>query len=512
MQPQNFHAVLQRAGDGVEDVRRGHEEHLREVVLDIEVVVLEVGVLFGVEHLEQGRGGIAAEVRGHLVHLVQHKDGVLGAGLLHGLNDLAGQRADVGAPVAADLGFVAHAAQRHAHKLAAGGLGDRHAERGLAHARRSDEAEDGALRILHELTHGEELEDALLDLLQAIVIGVENLLRGIDRARLFRLLLPRHGEQPVQVVAGDGRLGGHRRHRFELLQLLHRLVHHVLGHAGGFDLLLQIVELALLAAAQLLLDGLDLLVEVVLLLCALHLPLHPALDGAVHVELFDLHVQQVGDARQPLGGIKEIQQLLLFFDRQLQIGGDGVGQFARLVHTHGGHDGFVVQALLELDVLLKQAGDLLHQLLGLRAGRGDTRNADGGDKEAVGIIDFGGFGALQSLNQYFNVSVRHLHALDDVANSADGIDVVGLGLVDRGVVLRREEDATVAVERLFERAHARFAADDERRHHVGEDHHLADGHHGQLADLAALPLLLGLPGLFRVLIGCHFCPSAHDCR
>ena len=151
-------------------------------------------------------------------------------------------------------------------------------------------------------------------------------------------------------------------------------------------------------------------------------------------------------------------------------------------------------------------------MLGLRARGRNPRNADGGNEEAIRIVDLGGFGPLQSLNQYFNVPVRHLHALDDIANGAYGIDILRLGLVDAGIVLGGEEDAAVAVERLFERANARFAADDERRHHVGEDHHLADGHHGQLAHLAALPLLLWLPGLFWLFIVCHFCPSAHDCR
>ena len=39
VQPQNFHAVLQRSRDGVQHVRGGDEEHLREVVFDVEVVV-----------------------------------------------------------------------------------------------------------------------------------------------------------------------------------------------------------------------------------------------------------------------------------------------------------------------------------------------------------------------------------------------------------------------------------------------------------------------------------------
>ena len=78
---------------------------------DLEVVVLEREVLLGVEHLEQRRGGVAPEVHAHLVDLVHHEDRVARAGLADRLDDAAGQRADVGAPVTADLGLVAHAAE-----------------------------------------------------------------------------------------------------------------------------------------------------------------------------------------------------------------------------------------------------------------------------------------------------------------------------------------------------------------------------------------------------------------
>ena len=78
--------------------------------------------------------------------------------------------------MAADLGLVAHAAERHAHEIAAGGPRDRLAERGLADAGRADEAEDRALHLLHALLHGEVLEDALLDLLEPVMVGVEHLL------------------------------------------------------------------------------------------------------------------------------------------------------------------------------------------------------------------------------------------------------------------------------------------------------------------------------------------------
>ena len=164
----------------VERIRRGDEHHVGEIVVDLEIVIVERVVLLRVEHLEQSRRRIAAEIGAHLVDLVQQEQRVRGLGLAHRLDDLAGHRADIGAAVAADLGLVTHAAERHAHEFAAGRFRDRLAERGLADAGRPDEAEDRPGQLVGALLHGEILDDALLDLLQAIVIGVENLL-GADR-------------------------------------------------------------------------------------------------------------------------------------------------------------------------------------------------------------------------------------------------------------------------------------------------------------------------------------------
>ena len=57
---------------------------------------------------------------------------------------LPGQRADVRAPVAADLGLVVHAAEARAHELETERARDALAERGLADAGRTDEAQDRA--------------------------------------------------------------------------------------------------------------------------------------------------------------------------------------------------------------------------------------------------------------------------------------------------------------------------------------------------------------------------------
>jgi len=81
-------------------------------------VVTEGVVLRRVEDLEQGRGGVAAEVRAELVHLVEHDDRVHGAGLAQGADQASGLGPDVGPAVATDLGLVADPTEGHAHELA----------------------------------------------------------------------------------------------------------------------------------------------------------------------------------------------------------------------------------------------------------------------------------------------------------------------------------------------------------------------------------------------------------
>ena len=142
----HLHAVEQRRRDRREGVRGGDEEHLREVEGHLEVVVAEGRVLLGVEHLEQRRRRVAAEVRAELVDLVEQEHRVARAGAAQALEDAARHRADVGAAVAADLRLVAHAAERGARELAPHRARDRAAERGLADARAGRRSRGSGLR------------------------------------------------------------------------------------------------------------------------------------------------------------------------------------------------------------------------------------------------------------------------------------------------------------------------------------------------------------------------------
>src|SRR3546814_1738103 len=120
----------------------------------------------------------------HLVDLVEQEERIGALGLLHRLHDLAGHRPDIGATVTADLGFITHAAERHAHEVAAGRPRDRLAQAGLADAGRANQAEDRALQLARALLHGEILKDTLLDLLQTVMVVVQHLLGEIGRAHV----------------------------------------------------------------------------------------------------------------------------------------------------------------------------------------------------------------------------------------------------------------------------------------------------------------------------------------
>src|SRR6185437_13501623 len=93
--------------------------------------------------------------------------------------------------------------------------------------RRADRPGTGwALHDGHALLHREVFEDAILDLLQTKMIRVEHFLCHLQILAYLAALLPRHANQPVEVVAHHGGLGRHRRHLLELVELLTRLAEH----------------------------------------------------------------------------------------------------------------------------------------------------------------------------------------------------------------------------------------------------------------------------------------------
>ncbi|MNM76611.1 hypothetical protein D3C81_884380 [compost metagenome] len=450
-------------------------------------MVVECVVLLGVEHFQQRRGRIAAEVHRHLVDLVQHEQRVLAADLVEVLHDAARHRTDIGTTVATDLGFVAHAAQRHAHELAVGGLGDGLAQRSLAHARRADQTQDRALHLLHPRLHRQVFKDALLDLLQAVVIGIEGVLRGLQVLAHLAALLPRHAQQPLQVVAHDRCFGGHRRHLLELVEFVARLGFHRLGHARFGDLAGQLFQFArrVVEVAQFLLDGLHLFVEVVLALALFHLRLHAAADALFHLLHVDLAVDQTDQHLQAFAHGQRFQQALLVRQPHADMRGDGVGKAGRLIDAGQGLQQLRRQLAVGLDVLLEQR----HQRAGDRLDLARLACIGGIDfhglavQRSIAFADAGHLHARQAFDQHLDGAVGQLQQLQHLRQGADLVEVGGLRVIGLGRLLRQQQDALVRFHCLFQRMHGLVAADEQRDDHVREYHYVAQRQDRQVEGL-----------------------------
>ena len=215
-------------------------------------------------------------------------------------------------------------------KLAVHGPCDRAPQRGLAHAGRADKAEDHALTfaadevldgrlflslplaLLAQFTHGEELEDTLLDVLEPIVVLVQDLARVGDIQVVFGPPAPGQIDHPVQVGFDDTVFGCDDRHLFHATQLAQRFLFRFLRHAGLFDLPAIVLDLdcLLVLLAQLATDGLELLAKEILALHLFHAALGLFLDLFAQLEHFELPAQDRCQAAQLFFDIVDFQQAL----------------------------------------------------------------------------------------------------------------------------------------------------------------------------------------------------------
>ena len=136
------------------------------------------------------------------------------------------------------------------------------------------------LSVGHQLAHGEELEDAVLHLLDVVVVLVEHSARVAQVEVVLGALAPRQRGDPLQVAADHAVLGCRRRQPLEPRQLAVDLLARLLRQLERVELLAQLVRLGehLVAFAELVLDRSQLLAQEVLALRSVELGLDLRLD------------------------------------------------------------------------------------------------------------------------------------------------------------------------------------------------------------------------------------------
>ena len=504
LQVEDLHPVLERGRNRIHHVRGGDEQHVRQVEREVQVVVPEGVVLLGIEDLEERRTGIAPEVHPELVHLVQHEDGIPGAGPHQTLDDLAGQRSDVGAAMSSDLGLVANAAQAEADELAADGLGDRPAEARLADARRPREAEDGSLLVGLSLPHREELEDPVLDLLEVVVVRFEDVLGPRDVVLVLGPLVPGDPDQPVEVGPPHGVLRGGGRNPAEPPELPQGFLLGLLGHPGLLDLLPEFVHLlgGVVALAELLLDRLHLLAQEELPLGAAHFALDLGLDAPP--EIADLLLPQdrrVGEPQPVLDG-QRLEDLLTHLGIQArQLLRDEVRQLTGAPHPGELrlHDLPGAGEEIRLDHLLEFFADLPGQrfeLHGLVGAHRPVQDADVGAHVRLGLHDPLDPEPEAAPNHDPDGPLAHPDLLFEPGGGADPIEIVLAGMVHRIVLLGEDREHHLAgsrriglgglAGRVAQHLDGALAADGERQEGVREDHDVPERQHGHHAVHLAL--------------------------
>ena len=333
-QANHFHAVQQRARDRVQGVGGAHEQHFGQVQAQVQVMVEEFDVLFRVQGFQQRRRRVALEALAHLVDLVEHDHRVHHFHVFQRLHQLAGQGADVGAPVALDLGLVAHAADTEAIERPPQGFGDGLAHTRLAHARRAYQQYDGTGDFAFVGAHGEEFEDAALDVIQARMVLVEHFARVLEVEFVFTVYAPRHRGGPVQVVARDGVF---RRTGFQDRQFVQFFIDALLCLGRQHLALQALFELfdvgaaIVLGQAQLLLDDLELFLEEELTLVLADLAVY--LGGELFLQTRDFYL--FAQHRQHFFHAFEhghaVQHFLQFITCRRGEGGGKVGERRRVV-------------------------------------------------------------------------------------------------------------------------------------------------------------------------------------
>jgi len=463
--------IVERVGDLVGVVRGGDEQHLREVVFDLQVVVAEGMVLLRVQHLHERRRGVATPIAAQLVELVQEEDGVVDAGLGESLDDASGHGADVGAAVAADLGLVAHATEGDACEGAAESLGHRPRHGTLARARRAGQAEDSARPVaLEQAADGEVLEDAVLHVLQAIVRLVQMAGHGDHVDGGLGRASPRKVEDRVQQSADDRHLGAHGRRLPQLLDLAR-------DDAGGRGGQTTPGEHARVPVRFIPSLSLDLVAQHLQLLLKKDLPL-PCLDALLHLGgdlLFEaehrvlLGEQFEKDGKALLGRLR-LEQRLLLGRRDHEVGGDDVGDLLG-VGRLGDHEldlvGNVGAHLRVVDELRRHPpGE------GPAAGGVPVRGLDrrvAHDEVWRGRLEVLDTHALDALDDGLDAPVRQLEQLQHRGARAHGRDVVGVGVVFSRLPLGREDQRRLVAEGALDRADRLVAPHEEGRDHPRED-------------------------------------------
>ena len=258
-----------------------------------------------------------------------------------------------------------------------------------------------------------------------------------------------------------------------------------LGRQGRLrDAVLERVEIALVAVvlAELLLDRLELLAKDVLALVFPHLLFDLRVDPLAHLEDLELAGEKAQHLADALLHVDRLEQPRLLLHRRVEVRRHEIGERARRLDRIDERARLARQLGHQLDDLLRDVAQAHRERLGLVV-------LEPGLLEALHLrlevrprlrhlveLD-----AREPLQDERVVPARVLERLEHARRAPDLVQVLGAGIVGRGILLREDgDDGAREVVHVLDEGDALLAPHVERSDGAREEHRVPDGEHGEL--------------------------------
>ena len=348
-------------------------------------------------------------------------------------------------------------------------------------------------RVGPHAAHGQILEDAVLDVLEAEVRALEVPRHPGDVHVRRRQPAPGQIEHGVEEPADDGDLRTHGRRLPELGELagdeLARRRREI-GLGGALHVPGDVVVGGLAALLDLVAQHAQLLVQQELALRALDALLHLEADLLLDAEHGVLLGEALEQGEEALLRADDLQQRLLLRGLRLQVCGDDVGELVRVVGLLHHELRLVGELRVHLDVAHELVGDAAREAARARRPRVRALHRRVLHDEVRLAGDHAqGAHALVALDQRLDAAVRQLEELEHPGAHPDGTQVLERGVLDGRLALGAQDERALPAEGRLDGGDGLLPPDEDGRDHLGEQDEVASRQEGQGRRGRALPLL-----------------------
>ncbi|OPY14804.1 MAG: hypothetical protein A4E69_00974 [Syntrophus sp. PtaB.Bin138] len=263
------------------------------------------------------------------------------------------------------------------------------------------------------------------------------------------------------------------------LRLLLRLLRQVLFR--DFLAVLLDLDLGLVRFAQLLLDRLELLAEIIFPLALVHVALDLGLDLAAQLQDLDLMIDQTGHLLEALLDVQGFQNPLLLLHGGVDDGGDHVGQDPGRSDGFGHGTEFLRQQGRQFDDPVEQVHQIRHQRLRLQVLDLFIFKVDHpGLDVRLARHEFRDAETADPLDEELRPLIAGLGHFQDDATGPDLMEILRFVPGFRGGFFRHDQtDEPVSGHGLIDQGHGLLAENLHGKHHFRKKQNVEQGEKGQ---------------------------------